>query len=725
MKTLRRFASLLLLSSLLAVAALAEPTSNATPPRLSLIEGEVSFWRPGAEDWSAAQLNTPLAEGDVLYAGGGSKFELQIGGRAFVRAGGESELTLLNRDPDFLQFRVGDGQVSFDLRVLPAGVSIEVDTPHAAVTVDRAGYYRFNVDQDTTRVIARRGGRATVVPAGGPAVDLGTSKQALVEGHTAALATLSAPAPDQWDAWNYARSERVTEAQSERYLPPDVYGAVELDHAGRWRIVAGYGRIWVPADRDPDWAPYTTGHWIWDPYYGWTWIDDAPWGWAPFHYGRWVFVDGFWGWAPGPAVRRAVYSPALVAFFSSHGDVSIGLGVGAVSWVALSWGEPLLPWWGQAGFVGVPYWGGWGGPRVVNNVVVDRRTVVNVTNITFRNARAPNAVTVVPHEHFGRGRVRDAALPGPAPGDWRPVAGRLPVAPAPASLTAGPASHLKPRREVLARPVVTIRQPREIRHADEAARLASPGERRDEHRDGDHERIEQTAPAVGQGRAPEWSPRPDETGGRRRDESMRHVRPGESVGSPERRNPNARPRPAHTEAADEAKHAEPAQQHDPTVPAEHTGRPSREVVPFPRPTRPAERPQPATVTRPGEDTFATPTRPPHVRENARPIPDDARDARREQRSPREVRPASERDTDGWTAPRREPPRQAAPSATHEPRQEATPQRPFDAEPRPSREVDEKAQKKRRRDEDDAPNGRGSRQGSGSDRSPFGREAERR
>ncbi len=37
-----------------------------TPPRISLLEGEVSFWRPGAEDWAPAQLNTPLAPGDEL-----------------------------------------------------------------------------------------------------------------------------------------------------------------------------------------------------------------------------------------------------------------------------------------------------------------------------------------------------------------------------------------------------------------------------------------------------------------------------------------------------------------------------------------------------------------------------------------------------------------------------------------------------------------------------------
>jgi len=77
------------------------------------------------------------------------------------------------------------------------------------------------------------------------------------------------------------------------------------------------------------------------------WIDETPWGWAPFHYGRWVYIDGFWAWAPGPVVRRPVYSPAMVAFMIRDHDASVRLSVGlpGLWWVALSWGEPVVPWW--------------------------------------------------------------------------------------------------------------------------------------------------------------------------------------------------------------------------------------------------------------------------------------------------------------------------------------------------------------------------------------------
>ena len=125
-------------------------------------------------------------------------------------------------------------------------------------------------------------------------------------------------------------------------------------------------------------APYSTGRWVWDPYYGWTWVDDAPWGWAPYHYGRWVYLDGVWGWAPGP-LYRPVYSPALVAFFGPGG------GVGPLGWIALSWGEPIIPWWGPTWFVGRPCWVGWHGPHVVNNVVINNFNSFNQFNFNHAN----------------------------------------------------------------------------------------------------------------------------------------------------------------------------------------------------------------------------------------------------------------------------------------------------------------------------------------------------
>ena len=69
-----------------------------TPPRLSYADGDVSFWRPGGDDWAPAQVNTPLAPGDQLYTGNRGNLEIQIEARNFVRAWGDSQLGLENHE---------------------------------------------------------------------------------------------------------------------------------------------------------------------------------------------------------------------------------------------------------------------------------------------------------------------------------------------------------------------------------------------------------------------------------------------------------------------------------------------------------------------------------------------------------------------------------------------------------------------------------------------------
>jgi len=465
MNTLPRLAAAFSLALMLAVSSVDALAQQITPLRLSYVEGEVSFWRFGAEDWAEARHNIPLAAGDELYVGSRGVIELQAGSRAFVRADSDTQLSLLTQTADFLQFRITTGRVSFDLRTLPAGYSVEVNTPNAAFTIDRSGYYRVDVDGEV-HFITRRGGRAVMVPAGGQPMNIYPSEEIVVRGDGVARAeTYVAPEPDRWDRWNYERTDSFLDAVSERYLSPGVAGAYDLDHYGRWRVVAEYGPVWVPEVVPVGWAPYSSGRWIWDPYYEWTWIDDAPWGWAPFHYGRWVFIGGYWAWAPGPVFGVSVYAPALVAFFDlgSSLSVSIGFGTPGLAWVSLGWGEPVLPWWGRPGFVGRPWWGGWWGPRVVNDVVVKQTTVINVSNISYVNSRVNNAVVATHRERFTRGGWNDKQrrLTNTTQTRLLPVRGALPVKPEPVSLIAGSRRSVRPPEAVLKRPVVVKRVPSE------------------------------------------------------------------------------------------------------------------------------------------------------------------------------------------------------------------------------------------------------------------------
>ncbi len=437
-----------------------EDSAEATPPRVSYIHGEVSLWRPGASDWAPATLNMPLAPGDVLYAGPAGNVEIQIGPRAFVRAAYGAQLGLDNQEPDFVQFRVTSGYAAVDLRELATGHSVELATPGGAFTMERAGYYHAEVGPDATIFRTHRGGIATMTPSGGTAAPVASNQQVMITGGDAPRVETATAAPlSAWDRWNYQRSDYLAQPASAKYVSSGVYGAEALDQHGSWRTVETYGSVWVPAGVPAAWVPYSTGRWIWDPRFGWTWLDDAPWGWAPYHYGRWVFVGPYWAWAPGPVIVRPIYAPALVVFLG--GPIVVGR---PLYWAPLGWGEPVIRWWGHPRFVGVAWWGGWGGPRVVNNVVVSRTTTVNVTNITvYRNVHVTNAVVGVPADRFGQGAVRPARLTDQSVArQLSPVRGAPDVRPVAASLTpGGGAAAARPPEAVRSRAVVATRAPRD------------------------------------------------------------------------------------------------------------------------------------------------------------------------------------------------------------------------------------------------------------------------
>jgi uncharacterized protein YraI len=78
-----------------------------------------------------------------------------------------------------------------------------------------------------------------------------------------------------------------------------------LSPHGDWVWVQGQ-YVWVPANVDSRWRPYTVGRWAYTSRYGWMWVSDEPFGWATYHYGRWAYSNRIgWFWVPdtrwGPA----------------------------------------------------------------------------------------------------------------------------------------------------------------------------------------------------------------------------------------------------------------------------------------------------------------------------------------------------------------------------------------------------------------------------------------
>jgi hypothetical protein len=392
--------------------------------RLNYINGNVSMEPAGVNDWAPAIINRPFTIGDYLYTDQSSVAELHMD-IAVMRMGQYTNFGFLNLTDQAVQLKLTEGDMYFRVHDLDPNNTFEVDTPNAAITLLRNGIYRIHVDPkaNTTFVFARTG--QAEVTGGGQAFTLNPGNSASLSGtDQLAFDIEGPPAPDAFDNWCEQRDQREAQMRSERYLPPTMVGAEDLDDYGSWNEEPTYGAVWYPRALPVGWAPYHSGHWAWIEPWGWTWVDDNPWGYAPFHYGRWVYWHDRWGWAPGPCARfggyggyggyggpviRPVYAPALVAFFGgAHWGVSISFGGGAsLGWVPLGWGEVYTPSYHCS-------------PRYFNNVNVNNTRIVNTTNITnvyntvyvnktvynqtFVNVRSPNAVSAMPQTAFASGR---------------------------------------------------------------------------------------------------------------------------------------------------------------------------------------------------------------------------------------------------------------------------------------------------------------------------------
>src|SRR5262249_39922990 len=134
-----------------------ETEFQQTVARVAYVSGEASFQRgDDPNHWQPLTVNVPMTIGDRVYAAGGARLELQAPGlRAFVAP--DTELTTLNLTEDVQQYSLSQGTATFRVLAMDDEDVIEIDTPNAAITIDRTGLYRVTVDDDgNTRVAVRR-----------------------------------------------------------------------------------------------------------------------------------------------------------------------------------------------------------------------------------------------------------------------------------------------------------------------------------------------------------------------------------------------------------------------------------------------------------------------------------------------------------------------------------------------------------------------------------------
>ncbi|HTO87067.1 MAG TPA: DUF6600 domain-containing protein [Thermoanaerobaculia bacterium] len=321
-----------------------------TVARISDFDGKVSYARgDDPDDWQPADRNVPVTLGDRLYADEQSRLELQVHGGNYVRLGSHTDLAVLNLTDDTKQFALKGGIASFQVRRLDSNDVFEVDTPNAAVTFQRPGAYRIDIDGEGNTLVTVREGTADVA-AGGGSVSVGNSEALQIWGTDSPQYSEVAPLPrDGWDQWVDTRQAQIRQSASYRHVSSEIVGADDLDRHGRWESIPSYGSVWTPTVVAAGWAPYRIGQWIWQDPWGWTWLSTEPWGWAPYHYGRWVSWSSRWYWVPvGPRVAVVPYRPALVAFVGGGPGWSVSVSSGGyVGWFPLAPHEPFIPWWGR------------------------------------------------------------------------------------------------------------------------------------------------------------------------------------------------------------------------------------------------------------------------------------------------------------------------------------------------------------------------------------------
>ena len=395
--------------------------------RISLLKGEVSLRRAGNYEWETARLNLPLVEGDTLATGQGSRLEIQVDARNFVRVGEDSVLEVVTLRDEGIALSLKEGTLMLRLaRFEREREYFEMDAPRTTIAAEQPGLYRLDVTRDgEVRVTVRDDGRARIYSeTSGFVLRENRMARLFYSGHTEGDWELgSASSFDQWDFWNDERerylASRLKFEDRQRYYDPDVWGAEELDAYGDWVHSRQYGYVWRPhvtvINNYVNWAPYRYGHWEWCPPFGWTWVADEPWGWAPYHYGRWVYYNNAWCWAPrgyGYDYRRALWRPALVAF------VYVPTRLGEhLAWYPLTYGQrdPRGRHWQRGRERLSPLSAG---------AAADLRRV---------NPAHLRAVSSVPAREFGVRSMR--ARPAPTDVAQRalngePVLGRLPVTPA-------------------------------------------------------------------------------------------------------------------------------------------------------------------------------------------------------------------------------------------------------------------------------------------------------
>lgn len=382
-------------------------TRTATPvvdppgrvARLGYVDGDVKVAPAGTEEWAEAVLNRPLTSGDRVWVEEKGRAELQVGSAA-VYLDGNSGFGLIELDDNVLQASLTEGAATLRIRRLAEGETVQVETPHSTVYLNRVGEYHLEVDKDSDRTIVKTRNGEAEVKGDKERFVVRANERGVFSGVENLTGNIESLGPrTAFEDWANERDARSERSNSARYVSRDVIGYEDLDEHGEWVSEPEYGYVWRPTYVVSGWAPYRYGRWVYVSPWGWSWVDDARWGFAPSHYGRWAHIRQRWCWVPGPRHIRPVYAPALVGWVGGP-SVSVGVSFGNVGWYPLAPYDYYYP-----GYRHTPRYGRF--VNVSNTIIVNNNYFYGGRNIPhphFDRRRHGYGVTAVTRDHFVGGR---------------------------------------------------------------------------------------------------------------------------------------------------------------------------------------------------------------------------------------------------------------------------------------------------------------------------------
>jgi len=305
--------------------------SYARIVRLSLVNGDVQYMRPGESKWQPAIANIPMQQGFTIGTNlGRAEVELENGSRIWLAENSMLQFTELALSKgghiNALSLAYGTATFSADLKVAD---TFEVITTKIQMTVPgKTSAFRVDAARDTSSVRVLKGS-ITVRHATGTE-KVASDPEYVAKGQTFTASGTSAKqiaasdrgTSDAWDVWVTNRDNLVTNGtqQTLQYMSAGFnYGLGDLASYGVWNYFPGYGYGWQPFGMAAGWQPFSSGEWGLYPGIGWTWLSEEPWGWAPYHFGQWSYNSGFgWFWRP---TESALFNPGPVQWMQAGNKI--------------------------------------------------------------------------------------------------------------------------------------------------------------------------------------------------------------------------------------------------------------------------------------------------------------------------------------------------------------------------------------------------------------------